>query len=171
VVQGAELFKAMSNAATEVGATTTYKLTSSAEDYWNLADIATYKNGVRTNLHAPCTASSSYLGRNENTWTEIVQLYCDHAFNGIVSLPQVDPADGRTWHGWSPIYYIDAPGYWIQWEAPADADTLKIYQSGHEHSSATLMYNGKPANWTFGVLLEHTSLSTFQVSASSCLHV
>ena len=88
---------------------------------WNLADVATYKSGERNNLNAPCSASSSY-----STQT------CENAFNGIMT-------GGNSW---SCDWNVQQPTYWIEWKSPA-ADTIKIWQSGHEHSRATLTYAGK----------------------------
>jgi hypothetical protein len=99
----------------------TWRLESDHERMWNLADVATYKNGKRNNLKAPCSASSSY-----STQT------CENAFNGVMT----------GGDNWSCDWNVEQPTYWVEWKGPA-ADTIKIWQSGHEHSRATLTYEGK----------------------------
>ena len=102
----------------------TWRLESSDEIYWNVADVATFKNGVRNNLNAKCTASSQYATKT-----------CPNAFNGIMTSGDY----------WSCDWNVEQPTYWLSWEGPA-ADTLKIYQAAHEHTSAKIHFGGKVCN-------------------------
>jgi hypothetical protein len=108
---------------------TNWKLESDNELYWNVADIATFKDGKRTNLHAPCTSSSVYtLPRKGFDRT------CNQALNGL-------PKDAHgNYEFWSPHWEKEKPTYWIKWDSPASADTIKIFQFGHPHSRAKLTY-------------------------------
>ena len=83
-------------------------------------------------MNAKCSASSAINGNS----------LCGSAFNGAVN----------TY--WTPNYNIKnkpnpaqpqglpaQPKYWIEWISPK-ADTIGIWQTGHEHSTATLVFGG-----------------------------
>jgi hypothetical protein len=101
-------------------ATVTYRLVSSNKNYWNVGEIQLQKGGVNVPIDPGTCSTSSTLSSG--------QYSCAKLF------------DGATTIAWTPDYSSgsDPPPYWIQWKASGDVDKLRVYQTGWEHTTATL---------------------------------
>merc|ERR1712032_1664405 len=104
----------------------TYRVSSSSkEQYWNLGEIKLTNKGKPVKIDPKSCSSSSVIGNNG----------CQRLF------------DGNTGTYWSPDYankQKHSRDYWIEFKA-GPADSISIYQSGHEHSYAALTKNGGKA--------------------------
>jgi len=140
----------------------TYRVSSSSkEQYWNLGEIKLTNKGKPVKIDPKSCSSSSVIGNNG----------CQRLF------------DGNMGTYWSPDYankQKHSRDYWIEFKA-GPADSISIYQSGHEHSYAALTINGgkaqklplirKKRTWSTIKIAKKTppptAMLTYRVSSSS----
>jgi len=140
----------------------TYRVSSSSkEQYWNLGEIKLTNKGKPVKIDPKSCSSSSVIGNHA----------CQRLF------------DGNVGTYWSPDYankQANSRDYWIEFKA-GPADSISIYQSGHEHSYAALTINGgkaqklplirKSRSWSTIKIAkkppQSTGMVTYRVSSSS----
>jgi len=121
----------------------TYRVSSSSkEQYWNLGEIKLTNKGKPVKIDPKSCSSSSVIGNNG----------CQRLF------------DGNVGTYWSPDYankQANSRDYWIEFKA-GPADSISIFQSGHEHSYAALTINGdKPQK--LPLIRKNRSWSTIKI--------
>jgi hypothetical protein len=93
------------------------RIVSATEQYWNLAELQMQNADGDLTLH-DMRASSTYS-------------------NGPAVLTDGDTGQDSYW---SPLWHRTDP-YWLEWRTTSMPTEFRLYQFGHEHSSATLYYS------------------------------